>query len=371
MGFKAALLFATSGHSGVDRVVANLLPEFAKSAYSFDLLLLKGHGPYLDFVPNNITIKIPAGSKKTVLPALTWYLLRNQPYSLLTANHQLNRAALLARRLSRSKTRIAIRMGMSLSAKGKTMKSRERKTFIRSMQHWYPQADAVIAPSNGVGEDLVRLAGVPRQRLHVIRNPIVNQRFYSLSQEKMDHPWLTSPNCPVILSVGSLELRKDFTTLLRAFSIVRAKRHCRLLILGKGPEKERLLRLAEDLGMLDDLDMPGFKPNPYPFMRQADVFVLSSRREGASAVIVEALACGTPVVSTDCPSGPAETLQNGKLGRLVPVGAYEAMAKAIADTLDNPPGPELLRQAAQEHRTDRAAEKYLQAMGLEQDTNRF
>lgn len=372
MGFKAALLFATSGHSGVDRVVANLLPEFTKSAYSYDLLLLKRHGPYLDSVPDNITIKkIPAGSKKTVLPALTWYLLRNQPYTLLTANHQLNRAALLARRLSRSKTRIAIRMGMSLSAKGKTMKPRERKAFFRSMQRWYPQADAVIAPSKGVGEDLVRLAGVPRQRLHVIRNPIVNQHFYNLSQERADHPWLTSLDCPVILSVGSLEPRKDFSTLLRAFSIIRAKRQCRLLILGKGSEKENLLGLARELGVGNDLDLPGFTPNPYPYMRQADVFVLSSKREGASAVIVEALACSTPVVSTDCPSGPAETLQNGKLGRLVPVGNHQEMAKAIADTLDNPPGPELLWQAALEHRTDLVAEKYLHAMGLELDTNHF
>ena len=364
---RPALLFATSGHSGVDRVVANLLPEFAQSGYSFDLLQLKGHGPYLDSVPGNITVKrLPSGSKRTVLPALAWYLRRIQPRVLLTANHPLNRAALLARRLTGARTRICIRMGMSLSAKGANMKARDRDALFASMRRWYPLADAVIAPSEGVGEDLSSIAGVSQDRVHVIRNPIVTRDFDSLSRERPDHPWLRDADSQVILSVGSLEPRKDFSTLIRAFAAFRAKRPCKLVILGEGRERKGLLRLAKELGVERDVDLPGFMRNPYPYMRTASVFVLSSRREGASAVIVEALACGTPVVSTDCPSGPAETLQNGQVGRLVPVGDPEVMARDIERTLDSPSQPAFLQEAASEHRADLSAKKYLRAMGLEE-----
>lgn len=360
-----ALLFATSGHSGVDRVVANLLPEFAQSSYSFDLLQLKGHGPYLDSVPDNITVnRLPGGSKRAVLPALALFLRRRQPRVLLTANHPLNRAALLARRLAGARTRVCIRMGMSLTAKGAGMKARDRDALFASMRRWYPLADAVIAPSDGVGEDLRNIARVSRDRLHVIRNPIVTRHFDSLSRERPDHPWLSDPDCPVILSVGSLEPRKDFSTLIRAFADIRARQACRLIVLGEGKEREGLLRLAKELGVERDVDLPGFVRNPYPYMRTASVFVLSSRREGASAVLVEALACGTPVVSTDCPSGPAETLQNGRVGSLVPVGDPEAMARAVHQTLKEPPRPGFLREAISEHRAEFAAERYLLAMGI-------
>jgi len=367
MFHRSALLFATSGHSGVDRVVANLLPEFVQSTYSFDLLQLKGHGPYLDSVSGNITVKrLPGASKRTVLPALAWYLRRSQPRVLLTANHPLNRAALLARRLTGARTRVCIRMGMSLTAKGAAMKARDRDALFSSMRRWYPLADAVIVPSEGVGEDLRDIAGVSRDRVHVIRNPIVTRDFDSLSRERPDHPWLSDADSQVILSVGSLEPRKDFSTLIRAFADLRANRSCRLIILGEGREREGLLRLAKELGVECDVELPGFVRNPYPYMRTASVFVLSSRREGASAVIVEALACGTPVVSTDCPSGPAETLQNGHVGRLVPVGDPKAMARAMEMTLDNPPRPAFLQEASSEHRADLSAKKYLRAMGLEE-----
>jgi glycosyltransferase involved in cell wall biosynthesis len=366
MNKRVALLFATSGYSGVDRVVANLLPEFGRNKYNFNLLLIRSHGPYLKSVPSNVRIfKLKAGSKRTILPALAWYLWRYHPEALLTANHHLNRAALLARKLTKSRTRIAIRMGMSLTAKGQDMTLSKREALFASMQRWYPEADAVIAPSTGVGEDLVSIAGVSPHKLHVIRNPIVNERLYSLASEPVDHPWLTSPDCPVIVSVGSLEPRKDFSTLIRAFASIRFRQRCRLVILGEGGERGKLLRLAEKFGLKEDVDLPGFKQNPYPYMRNASVFVLSSRREGASAVIVEALACGTPVVSTDCPSGPAETLKDGQLGRLVPVGDYEAMAAAILNTLIDPSQSEALEKAAEEHATAQAAKRYLQAMGLE------
>ncbi|MEX0732345.1 MAG: glycosyltransferase [Aquisalimonadaceae bacterium] len=364
---RQALLFATSGHSGVDRVVANLLPEFGRVNRQFHLLVIRGHGPAIpDDLPDNIKVfRLPVSTKKLVMPALIWYLRRYRPEALLTANHQLNRAALLARRITGVDTRVAIRMGMSVTATGETMKPRARDALFASMRRWYPMADAAVTPSQGVGNDLMSIAGVAPERLHVIPNPIVNARFRELASVPVEHPWYRNQDVPVILGVGSLEPRKDFPTLIRAFARLRRERPCRLIILGEGRDRQMLEAMTRELGVAEDVALPGFDANPYPHMARAAIFVLASRREGASAVIVEALACGTPVVSTDCPSGPAEVLQNGRIGALVAVGDDAAMAAAINDTLRNRPEPELLKNAVRDHDVDVAARHYLRAMGLQ------
>jgi len=365
MNRHVALMFATSGHSGVDRVVSNLLPEFACTDLEFDLLTIPGHGPYLDNIPSNVTHRtIPALNKNTILPALVWYLYRRHPRVIMTANHKLNRTALLARIITGVSTRVVIRMGMSITAKLNDMKPTKGKALQESMRKWYPLADAVVTPSRGVGNDLIQLAGINSDRLHVVPNPIINQKFYSMLDEAVNHPWFNNSRVPVILAVGSLEERKDFSTLIRAFSKVKEKKQCRLLILGEGKQRNKLLELAEELGVDNHVDLPGYDENPYRFMKHASVFVLSSRREGASAVIVEALACGTPVISTDCPSGPAETLQNGEYGKLVPIGDHESMAKAISLTLENPPSTEFLQGAVEQNKTETSARLYLKAMDL-------
>lgn len=362
-----ALFFATSGHSGVDRVIANLLPEFGAVDRRFHLLTIGGHGPVIpDDLPANIRVfRLPVRTKKLVLPPLLWYLRRHRPAALLTANHALNRAALLARRLAGVDTRVVIRMGMSVSAMAADMKPVAGRALLTSMARWYPLADAAVTPSRGVAEDLIALAGVEPTRLHVIRNPIINARFHAQAAEPVTHPWYRDADWPVILGAGSLEPRKDFATLIRAFARVRAVRRARLIILGEGRERSALTALAEELGVAGDVSLPGFEANPYQHMARAALFVLASRREGASAVIVEALACGTPVVSTDCPSGPAEVLQQGVLGPLVPVGDHAAMADAMLATLAHPPDAGTLRAAVDENRADTAARRYLAAMGME------
>lgn len=365
MAQRIGLLFATSGHSGVDRVVKNLLPEFGSTPHAYDLLLIPRHGPYVENVPSNIKVRrLPALGKDTVLPSVLWYMWRYRPDVMLSANHKLNRAALMARHITGVPVRIAIRMGMSVSAQREVLKPGQVERLYASMRKWYPLADAVVTPSQGVGDDLVAIAGIDPERLRVIPNPIVNDRFHELAAQPVEHQWFGDSECPVVLGVGSLEARKDFVTLIRAFARVRQQLLCRLVILGDGKQRHALLELAKQLGVSRDIDLPGFEHNPYRFMARADVFVLSSRREGASAVVVEALACGTPVVSTDCPSGPAETLQNGRVGALVPVGDDEAMAAAIIDMLKSPPDRRLLQQAVERNRADLAAREYLRALGL-------
>lgn len=361
---RNALLFATSGHSGVDRVIANLLPEFGRTEHLFDLLVIGQHGPWIPAdLPQNIrVVRLPVRTKKLVLFPLLAYLIRHRPYALLTANHQLNRAALLARRLAGSPTRVTIRMGMSLTALGAEMGERRRARLFASMRRWYPLADAVIAPSEGVGADLLDIAHVPPRRLHVIRNPIVNPLLRKKAAAALDHPWFASGEPPVILGVGSLEPRKDFATLIRAFARVHAQHACRLMILGEGSEKDALRALARSLGVENAVALPGFDSNPYRYMRRAAVFALSSRREGASAVIVEALACGTPVVSTDCPSGPAEVLHGVTPRALVPIGDADALAEALLTMMRNPPPTETLHALTRAHDSETSARAYLRTL---------
>lgn len=350
-----ALLFATSGHSGVDRIVRNLVPEFGRSGHRFDLLTIRGHGPHVEHLPDNFRhIRLPVSHKGLVLFPLLGYLLRERPVALLTANHWLNRAAVQASLLTGSPDRLVIRLGMTLDGN-----EAKPASMLRSMRRWYPRADAMVTPSQGVARDLEKLAGIPAGLLRVIHNPIVNDRLHALAAEPVEHPWFAAGQPPVVLGVGELSARKDFATLMRAFARVRRERPCRLVVLGEGKRRTELERLADELGIRADVWLPGFEGNPYRYMARAALFVSSSRREGSSAVIVEALACGTPVVSADCPSGPAETLQGGRYGCLVPVGDHEAMAAAMRDTLAAPPDAAFLREAVAPFEAGRSAAAYL------------
>ncbi|MGD9299694.1 MAG: glycosyltransferase, partial [Thiohalocapsa sp.] len=179
------------------------------------------------------------------------------------------------------------------------------------------------------------------------------------------HPWLDEAAqhaAPVLLGAGRLERQKDFPTLLRAFAALRGERRCRLVLLGEGAWRHRLTAEAAALGVAADLDLPGFQSNPYPFLARARVFVLSSAWEGSPNVLTEAMALGTPVVATDCPSGPREVLADGRFGRLVPVGDAAALAKAMAATLANPLPAAVLQHAVAAYRSDASAAAYAAAL---------
>jgi glycosyltransferase involved in cell wall biosynthesis len=183
-----------------------------------------------------------------------------------------------------------------------------------------------------------------------------------LARAAVDHPWLVAGGPPVVLGVGKFKLQKDFALLIRAFARVRGSRPARLIILGDGPRRDELEGLVNRFGLTADVALPGVVDNPYAWMSRASVFVLSSAWEGLPGVLIEAMACGCPVVSTDCPSGPAEILDRGKFGSLVPVGDEQAMADAILATLANPPSGESLRVRARLFSIDVAVTRYLELL---------
>jgi glycosyltransferase involved in cell wall biosynthesis len=187
-----------------------------------------------------------------------------------------------------------------------------------------------------VADGLAVLTGISRDRISVLYNPVVNDELTNKMKEPVLHPWFQKGHPPLVLSVGRLEAQKDFETLIRAIALVNQRREAYLMILGKGSQSVVLQDLVNKLGIAKVVEMPGYVENPYAYMARANVFVLSSKYEGFPGVLVEAMACGAPVVSTDCPSGPVEILVEGKYGRLVPVGDVAAMAAAIQATLDQP-----------------------------------
>ena len=362
---RLAIYLATSGHSGVDRVMSNLIEEISARGIVIDLLRIAGHGPHLRDIPANVRlVDLGTAHVASSLWPLVRYLRRERPFALLSDKDRLNRYALLARRVAGVSTRVAVRLGTTVSENLAKRSGFERWLQYTSIRRFYRWADAVLVPSQGAATDLIAIGNLDPAKVKVVPSPIVNERLFRLAVEPCPHPWYGDGGCPVILGVGELCERKDFATLLRAFATVRKSLQARLVILGEGRKRGELEALAHDLGVADATAFPGFQPNPYAFMARAELFVLSSRCEGAPVVLMEALACGVPVVSTDCPSGPREILQDGRLGALVPVGDANALAKAMVATLQNPPERAALRLGAEPFRASVSANHYLAALGL-------
>jgi glycosyltransferase involved in cell wall biosynthesis len=236
--------------------------------------------------------------------------------------------------------------------------------LTQMIRRFYRQADGIVAVSNAVADDLAEFARQPRNRIAVINNPVVTDGLKRAAAEPVDHPWLADDSVPLILGVGRLTAQKDFATLLRAFAQARENRPLRLMILGEGEEEASLRALTASLGLEDCVQMPGFVANPFPYMAKSGVLTLSSLWEGLPGVVIQALACGCPVVSTDCAGGVGEILEGDKHGRLVPMSDPRAMAEAILTTLDNPPDPQSLCARADDFHVDKIASRYVDLMRL-------
>lgn len=362
---RIACFFSTSGHSGVDRAAQHLIPALARRGYAVDLLKVRRHGPHLDRLPAGVRV-IDLGSRHTYgcLPAIVRYLRRERPVVMLSDKDRVNRTALAARTLARVPTRLVFSSGTTISVDLATRGPLERWVQRHSMGRLYPFADQVIVTSAGVADDMAAYTGLARERIRVVPSPVVPARLFDATLPRPDHPWFSQPDIPLIVSVGALCGRKDFATLLRAFARLRAVRPARLMIIGKGGARARLLAQAAELGIAADVALPGYVDDPYAWMAHADLFAFSSRWEGLGFVLIEALAVGTPVVATDCPSGPSEILAQGEYGPLVAVDDDAALATAMLDTLDHPLPADRLREAARPYEIETSVDAYLDAMGL-------
>jgi glycosyltransferase involved in cell wall biosynthesis len=317
---------------GAERILINLMQGFLRRGVKVDLVLNKIDGPYLAQVPPEVRIVDLKATRLLVgLPKLARYLRQEKPTALLTGLHYTNEIAIWAKRLAGSSTRVVVSEHNTLSIHGPSRDSDRFSPLLAKL--FYPWADGIVAVSHGVAKDLANVTGLPLNRIQVIYNPVITPDLLAKSKESVDHPWFAPGQPPVIIGVGRLNEQKDFPTLIRAFAQVLKTRPARLMILGVGPQRSQLNNLVRELGLKDEVSFVGFVQNPYPYMARAAVLVLSSIEEGLPTVLIEAMAVGTPVISTNCPSGPDEILDNGKYGLLMPVGNTEAIAQAILDVL--------------------------------------
>lgn len=348
---------------GAERMILHLAEGMAERGHPLDLVLVRPEGPYMSHVPGNVRM-IPLDCTRTAssIWPLARYLRAEKPVAMLSALAHVNIAAILAVLVARSGTRLVISERNTISFDAHSSSSFPIRMAHRLVPILYRKADAVVAVSKGVANDLAAYARLPLQRIDVINNPVITPQFAALSRECPKHPWLTLQQPPVILGVGRLSPQKDFSTLIEAFAIVNQRRSARLLILGEGPCRAELEDLASRLNLADSVAMPGFIENPYAYMFRAAVFALSSRWEGSPNALVEAMACGTPVVATDCESGPREILQDGRLGHLVPVADARGLAEGLLDTLARPPCREALIARGRDFTVDRAVDGYLDVL---------
>lgn len=364
---RLALYGSHRGPNGIGRVICNLANGAVCHGVAVDLLVSQADSADLALLDAGVRV-VPLGAHqgRAAVARLADYLERERPAVLLGNREWANRQALAARRRAAVPVpvRIAFRVG-SPPSDGLARRHWPSRLWHRArLRQTYRQADQVIAISSGVATDVLTLARVSPERLATLKNPSIPVDLDRLAAAPAPHPWLALPDVPVVLAAGRLAGVKDFGTLVHAFAALRRQRPARLVILGEGPQRGALQSLAEQLGVVQDVALPGFAANPAAWMARAALFVVSSRYEGGPNVLIEALACGTPAVSTDCPHGPREILDHGRWGRLVPVGDVPALAAAMAVTLDAPLPAETLRAAMAPYRVDTAARAYLAALGL-------
>jgi glycosyltransferase involved in cell wall biosynthesis len=348
---------------GAERVALLLAQGLVRKGHSVDIVLMIASGAYIDQVPEGVRlIDLNCPRLWTSTAALIGYLRRERPDALIASMPLANGIAGWARFLSRVSTRLILTEHNAVSLVFGDVEVRRYWILQFLIRYIYPFADCIVAVSEGVAKRLRTLPGIGAQKVHVIYNPAYSPSIEEGAGSPCEHPWLVDREIPVLLSVGRLVKQKDYPTLIRAFDLVRRERPARLIILGEDQDRGSLDQLIVKLGLTACAQMPGFKPNPWAWMSRASVFVLSSQHEGLPTVLIEAMACGTPIVSTDCPSGPSEILEGGVYGELVPVGDVATLAAAILRALKRSVSPELLKARARQFSVDAAVAGYLRVI---------
>lgn len=361
---KISLLLPDLRGGGAERVSLDLACAFAAAGHKVEFVLMNAIGEFLPRASAQFGITdLNVLQTRNVPLALARYLRAKRPEVLIANMWPLTSAAVLGRALSRLPCRLLLVDHSTLSRAYASWGPIHNAMMKATMSATYRMADCIAGVSDGVARDIERLAILSRGSVEVLHNPIP-QRAMPTEHARADTEalWNTQRG-ERILTVGSLTDAKNHSLLLHAFAHI-SRPTATLMFVGQGQNEQMLRAIAADLGVADRVIFAGFHADPSPFYATADLFVLSSDYEGLPTVLIEAISFGLPVVSTDCPSGPAEILENGRWGRLTPVGDAAALARAIDEALSSEVDREALKRRAADFSPEIAARKYLDLLGL-------
>lgn len=336
---------------GANRNLIHISKYLIEKNYTVNYILGSTDGAFYEKIPDGVNlIDLGSSNRLSTIWKLSKYISREKPDRIMSTTHVSITIAHLANLLSEyDGAEFIARQGTHLTEH--TVNSDFRHSILfHLLKILFPMSDKVIAVSEGVKEDLVDSTRLSKSDIDVIYNPAIPSlsEVDELSNADPGHEWLTNKDHTVILGAGRLVKQKDFVTLLTAFSDVRETIDAKLIIIGDGDDFDDLRDKSYELGISDSVSFPGYIDNPYPYMARSDVFALSSAWEGFGVVLVEAMSCGTPVVSTNCKSGPSEILEDGTYGPLVPVGDAQGLSSAIIEMINEPTCSQLLRERAED-----------------------
>lgn len=354
-----AMLLPNLDVGGAERVSVNLANGFLERGYQVDMVLISATGELLgDLRPEIRVVDLKAKRLRRAFPALVRYLYQNKPATMLACMWPLTVMALWAKIFTGVSTKVIVAEHTTWSRSDLLSRKSVERLIRITMRGTFPRAAHIVTVSQGAADDLAQFANLDRSQIKVIYNPVVGNYLAGASTPLAPADWWIGSHKRV-LAVGTLKSIKDYATLLDAFASLCRHVDARLLILGEGVCRAALESQVERLGLVGKVFMPGFVKETLPYYQQADLHVLSSTGEGLPTVIIEALAAGTPVVSTDCPSGPREILCDGQFGQLVRVGDAQGLSAAMAYSLKNPPDCDMLRARAQDFSISKAVDQYL------------
>lgn len=361
---RISLLIPSLAGGGAERMFVSTANRLAEQGHKIDLVLMTSSDAQyvLDLSSAVRIVDLRRPRLWTSPPALRQYIVRERPDVVISAMPLANAIAASVLHTVIHRPILILTEHSAVSLAFGDCNTPRYWPLMQIIRHSYQLADAVVGVSKGVADRVRQMPGVRSDNVHSIYNPVWRPEIAVRAMEPPVGSFPDEKGNPVVIAAGRLEPVKDFHTLLKAFALLRHSRKASLVILGEGSLRGDLERHARDLNISQDLMMPGFVENPWAYFSRSDVFVLSSTHEGFGNVLVEAMACGTPVVSTDCPSGPAEVLEGGRYGSLVAAGDYVAMAAAIGAMIDCPTPAEALRARATEFSVEAAVDAYLELL---------
>ena len=355
---KIAFFYRELDQGGIQRMLIDCTNYFAEHGYDVSFVLMKRSDDYHQLLNDKIKIIYFESIKKTQLYRSFADILKREQFDVLySATPALNIFTIVTKMLCGSKTKVIISEHNNTLVFFRNMKFTLSKLTYLSIPLLYRFADGIIAVSKGVGEGLQKIALLPTDKIKVIHNPAYSPIIQEQLKMQPEHAWFDDNSIPTFITVGRLTEAKNHALLLDAMSLVVKNRKARLLIIGEGHLRPALEKQIKALGLENCVSLVGFILNPVSWISKADVFVLSSNYEGFGIVLVEALAAGTTIVSTDCDYGPDEIL-NDKYGYLVPVGNAVELGRKMEFALDHPIEKSILTKRAQEFSVDNIMKQY-------------